>query len=297
MRGTRDTVQSIPGVGDAFHHEHLDTGPMRPTRAQSLFLVPLVAVLGACAPASGSGPVRSFPIPPPHIYEIPLEQVAVDTVLPGVIQVQGTAEVGVQPDRAHVRFFVETRERTADRAAAANARLTDAALDALRDGGFAGLDLQTSGYRLTPVYSYPSANENRVRVIDGYTVRNTVQVTTTDVSSVGRIVDAAIAAGVNGVEHVSFTSSDTEKAEHEALALAVERARRTAEVMAASLGYALGEPVEVTGGAHPPQAPPTEFIRLRSEMAMAPETPVEVGESLVRASVSVKFRIGPTRSR
>jgi uncharacterized protein len=77
---------------------------------------------------------------------------------------------------------------------------------------------------------------------------NQVMVRLDDMELVGRVVDAAVGAGANRVTGISFELSDPRTAYHEALRLAVARARAEAEVLADALGEPLGAVMQVSTG-------------------------------------------------
>jgi uncharacterized protein YggE len=209
----------------------------------------------------------------------------------GWIEVNGSASVEVAPDRARVSFAMETRAETAASAAAANADAMDAVLEALRAAGFDGLELETFGYSLNPVYEVTD-NRRGTRQIIAYTVLNNVGATLHDVEAVGRVIDTAITAGANRVAGISFYASDTEAARREALAEAVRMARSEAETIAASLGHRLGAALEVRGGAQRP-IPRSYGAEAMALSARAADTPIEAGDQTVSASVSIRFALGP----
>ena len=252
----------------------------------------LGVALGAC-----TGPGAGGQLAPPidtslervHRYEVPAEPRQEAPVIgPGWIQVSGTGSVQVDPDRAAVTFAVETRGATAGAAAEANADVMDAVLRSHRAAGFDGLELATHGYSLRPEYS--SVPNQRVREVVGYVARNNVRATVGTVNAVGRVIDRAVEAGANRITGITFFASDTGPARAEATALAVRAARSQAQVIAESLGYRLGRPLEVSGGASRPSPVPyqAEAMTLR-----AADTPIEAGDQTVTANVSIRFALGP----
>jgi uncharacterized protein len=185
-----------------------------------------------------------------------------------------------------VSFAMETRAATAGEAAQANADAMTSVLDAVRDAGLPGLVLRTFGYALNPEYSV--ANNQRTREIVAYTAHNNVRATVEDVEAVGRLIDSAIAAGANRVAQISFFTADTEDAHREALAMAVRDAHDEAAVIAESLGYRLGPPLEVNGGGNRAFIPQAESLSL----SRAATTPIEAGDQTVSAGVSIRFALG-----
>jgi len=249
----------------------------------------------ACAGPPARG--QSTPPPPvrgvqPNIYEIAPEQVA-PSQEPPFIEVNGAATVIVPTDQARVSFAMESRGASAAEAANVNADAMDRVLTALRRAGLPGLDLETFGYALQPEYA---TDPQRVRTVSGYVVTNNVSATITDVDAVGRLIDVAIGAGANRVSGIAFTASDTEPARRQALSEAVASARAEAEVIAQALGYRLGAPLEIHGGAERPSPRPLALDSgIRFQAAAAP-TPIEAGDQTVSANVTVRFALGPALS-
>jgi uncharacterized protein YggE len=258
-------------------------------------ILPAALVLGACggqpAGAQAPPPAGNDDLAHAYLYEVAPEQVA-DPKEVGFVEVSGTAVVMVAPDRARASFAVESRGATAGEASGANANVMTAVTAALERAGIPGLAVETFGYSLRPEYSYPSGQDRRTRTIAGYTALNNIRVTVEDVEVVGRVIDLAVEAGANRVSSLTFEASDTEAARREALALAVERARSEAEVMAAALGRELGPALEVRGGAQVPTPIRAQAMAMRGVMEAAAETPIEAGDQSVRASVTIRFALG-----
>ena len=209
------------------------------------------------------------------------------------LEVRGTGEVEVSPDRARISFAVETEAETAREAGEDNARLMDEVVSALRATGIEPLRIESMGYQLQP--RYRTVGDQRLREIAGYTARNTLVVIADDVDAVGRLVDTALQAGANRVAGLGFEIRDAEPHRLEALAQAVDRARSEAEVMARALGMRLGQPSSVQGGAERPSPRPM-MAMARMEMATdAPTTPVEAGLQTVTAQVTITYRLHPDR--
>ncbi|HUG41285.1 MAG TPA: SIMPL domain-containing protein [Longimicrobiales bacterium] len=216
---------------------------------------------------------------------------------PRTIHVNATAQVQRLPDRAVTSLAVETTAATAADATRENADRMSAVIEAIRRVGIDRSRIQTRRVELMPRYEgvvrEPQPMEPREPRIVGYIAVNQVVVTVDDIALVGRVVDAGVAAGANRVTGIHFQLRDPESAYHEAVRLAVQKARREAEVVAAALGEPLGPALNVTTSSYyapPPSAPMMGDMRLERTAAMP--TPVEPGELDVQASVSITFRIG-----
>jgi uncharacterized protein YggE len=246
----------------------------------------LVGALAACASPGAQEPAgAAAPMEPvrPNIYEVVPEHVAPTQVPPPeapFIEVNGQGSVELPADQAEISFAMETHAEDAAGAASANADEMSRVFEGIRSAGFEGLQLETYGYSLQPQYA---TSEQRVRSIVGYIAYNNIRVTVSDVDAVGRLIDVAVAAGANRVASITFSASDTEPARAEALAVAVANARAQAEVIATSLGYALG--------------PPLEMAALAERSVQAAPTPIEAGSQAVEAVVTIRFELGPEVAR
>jgi hypothetical protein len=270
----------------------LQGGANKMIRSRQLYV--LVAALAACAGSGAQGPAgapSTIERVTPNIYEVMPDQVApmpqAARQAAPFIEVSGQATVEMPADQAEISFAMETRADDAAAAASANAEEMSGVFAAIRSGGFADLELETFGYSLQPQYA---TNDQRVRSIVGYVAYNNIRVTISDVDGVGRLIDVAVAAGANRVASISFSASDTEPARAQALAEAVRNARAQAVVIATSLGYELGAPLEIRGGAQRPT--PIMFDAMRTVQAQAAPTPIEAGSQTVDANVTIRFALG-----
>lgn len=161
------------------------------------------------------------------------------------LTVQGTGIVSVPADRVNVNLGV--REVAPDVLTAqntVNARI-DAVIEALNGMGDTVLSISTNGLGIYPNYSY-----DEVESISGYTAYNTLCVTLGDADAAGACIDAAFAAGANSLDYVEFTAQDTAEAAEQALELAVQAARKKAEVLAGAAGVTLGAALQITDGSN-----------------------------------------------
>src|ERR1035437_4978397 len=161
---------------------------------------------------------------------------AAQTAVPSV-QANGSATLTAKPDQAQLDVGVVTNGATAQDASQQNASLTNTVQAALSKVlGSAGT-LQTVSYYLTPLYSN---TPNQPSAIIGYTASNTTRVTTTDLSQIGVLIDAANQAGANNVGNLSFGLQNPEPLVEQALTQATKQATAHAAAIAAGLGGKLG---------------------------------------------------------
>ena len=214
---------------------------------------------------------------------------------PPFLMVTGFGEASMPTDRARIDFMVETQAPTAQAAAAQNADRMDRVMKALKAAGGATVTIETGGYDLSPIYRQPTRdNPNAIPTIEAYRAVNHVRVRADDVAKVGALIDAGVAAGGNRIAGLSFEAKDPEPGRLEALKQAVARARAQAETVATALGVTLGAPQEVNVSADymPPPMPMYRGMAMDAMAQAAAPTPVAPGEQVVRANVTIRYRLG-----
>jgi uncharacterized protein len=207
---------------------------------------------------------------------------------PRVVHVSAQASVQRAPDRAVVQLAVETIAPSAGEATSANAATMERVIAALRQLGIPDARIQTTRIELRP--RHETRRDGTPPAIVGYQAVNQVMVRLDDVELVGRVVDTGVRAGANRVTGVSFQLRDPDAAYHDALRLAIGKAREEARVVAEALGETLGPALQVnTGGM--PGPPQMRMEAMQMDMAAA-VTPVQPGELDVHANVSITYRLG-----
>lgn len=161
------------------------------------------------------------------------------------IAVTGTGRVALPPDTAVLEAGVEARAaQLADATGEVDGKMR-AVLARVKALGVRDADVRTTTYAIDPVAEPRQSGDASARIV-GYQVSNLVQIRTRDVNGLGRIVDAAGAAGANVVRNVHFTLDDPSRAEAEARALAMQAAAAKARHVAAAAGVRLGRLLSVT---------------------------------------------------
>jgi uncharacterized protein YggE len=179
---------------------------------------------------------------------------------------------------------VVTQGRRAIDAQQDNATKTDAVVRALKAAAGTGAEVKTSGYSLQPMRVY---RENQPPTITGYEARNSVTVTTSDLTKLGNLIDTVAQAGANDVTGISFTLRQDRPARDKALQEATREAMNKAQVMAQALGGRVVGIVEVQeeGFIRPPQPvyQAEAFMAKRGDVA----TPIEVGSLDISSRVQL----------
>ncbi|MBC2593935.1 SIMPL domain-containing protein [Ruficoccus amylovorans] len=159
----------------------------------------------------------------------------------GNISVSGEATVYVVPDTIKVNFGIETRDMDLAASQAANRAILKRALESFRHLGVEDKDIKTDYLSVEPRYEW----RNSENVFTGYFSRNGFVVTLKDKAQLERVVDAALAAGVNYVHGVEFETSELRKYRDQARQEAITAAREKAEALTAALGSRLGPPTRI----------------------------------------------------
>lgn len=214
------------------------------------------------------------------------------------IVTSATGEVRVAPDRATVSIGVQTRAATAAAAAAQNSQKQRAVSDAVKAKGVAAEQISTSNFNVIPETRYDREGQAAPRTTS-YLVVNTITVEVRRIDLVGPVIDAALGAGSNQINSLSFTISNADSARRAALSIAVSKSRADAEVMARAAGGTLGQLIEVSAMDGYSPGPPRPFMMLRGAEAMSADAKVAVepGQESVTASVTARWHFvhGPPR--
>jgi uncharacterized protein YggE len=201
------------------------------------------------------------------------------------LTVQGDGKATAAADKATVVLGVETRDASAARAAADNARLMNETIAALLAAGVAEKDIATSGYSLgTEPQDEPLSSEAVQNETLQFIASNMVTVSLNNTADVGRVLDAAVSAGSNSIQEVSFDLRDPRPQKDQALALAIEDARRKAEVAARAAGVNLERILEISEG--------YGYVSKASRsFDLGAGTPIQPSQMEITASVTLTYEI------
>jgi uncharacterized protein len=191
------------------------------------------------------------------------------------IQAQGAATLSANPDQAQITVSVITNGATAQAASQANATTSTAVQNALKALNPAPT-IQTIGYSVYPQYT-------GAQILTGYTASNTIQVTSSDLSSTGSLIDTASQAGANSVGGLTFSLQNPDPLKQQALTLAAKQARAHADAIAAGLGGNTGAVVSAAEG--------SAYTPVVGGIAAAATTPIQTGQVSVTANVTITFQL------
>ena len=202
------------------------------------------------------------------------------------ITVNGESVVSQAPDMATISLGVSERAPSASEAMANTSEKVRGILAKLDTLQVAGLDRQTSGLYLRPVYDEQSRDGSTSVQVVGYEAGNTVRVTVRDLTKLGLLMDTVVAEGANDFNGLQFGIRDSSQSLLEARKNAVADAIARATQLAEAAGVKLGDVIsmsESSQGFRP--------MEMRMSQMKSMDTPIETGEVDVRVQVTVHFAI------
>ncbi len=202
---------------------------------------------------------------------------------PPAVVTNGHGIVERAPDRAVVVIATETRAVKPADAQQQNAAAMTKVQEAVKRAGIPADAVHTVGLSLQEEVEW----SNGKRTSRGYLVANSIEVKVDDLTALGGLLDAAVAAGATDVGNVRFDLRDRPAAEREALRLAVADARARADAAAAGAGMRVAGILRIEdGGVEHVRPMPVMAMRANAGPVAAP-TPVAAGQIAIEASVTV----------
>ncbi|MDE5898589.1 MAG: SIMPL domain-containing protein [Treponemataceae bacterium] len=202
------------------------------------------------------------------------------------ITVSGSGRVDAEPDIASMEFSVNTAGWIMKQVVADNAVIMARVLDAVRQAGVGDADISTADYSIGQERSW----QNGRQVNGRYTAANTIRVVVRNMDIIGDVIDAAVRAGANGLQSLSFQISDQAGAVRQARTAAIQQAQDAAALLAGASGCRLGDVISIQEGASSGGVRP---IMMKSMAAAdsAAATPIEQGSVSVTANVTVTYAL------
>lgn len=244
-------------------------------RSTNRFTFILILALSTTALFAQSPPVVQVQTPPSGLVDW--------------VAVTGTSRTNVEPDRVSFTVGVETRAATVEAAVAENNKRTAGVVAALRAAGATSEEIRTSNFSIYPQQEYV---ENRAPRVVGYQVSNSVTVTRSKIDDAGRLLQAAINAGVNQASGLNFYVADPARGRDEGLRLAFEDAKAKAQTLARASGRTVGRAITISEGSASMPGPQPMYGRgMVMEAKVAQDVPVESGTQERVFSVQVTFEL------
>lgn len=208
----------------------------------------------------------------------------VDSIPQPIVTTDAVGEVSLSADHARLIFGVTALRPTAGEAAAEVAAVLARIRDSLMAVGVPRDSVPTMGYTIRRQLT------RNADTVAGYHGETSVLVTIWDFTRIGAVIEAVIGAGANDISGIQFRASNQRAARDEAIALAVEAARRDAEALAAATGHRLGSLIELSTAPNPfGRPPPATVIRARQSRLYSIQ--VEPRDVTVQVSVTARWSL------
>jgi uncharacterized protein YggE len=211
---------------------------------------------------------------------------------PRTLDVSGTGTVYLTPDIAYIYIGVHTDDPDLANAVNTNNTQAQALVDALKNAGIDGKDIQTSNFSVytntSPVYDQTTGQTTYTGVY--YSVDNTVYLTVRDLSKMGAILKTAVSSGANSINSINFDVADKSAAMAQARHKAMTNAGDLAAELAKTAGVTLGEIQNVSYSDNSPM-PYAYGMGGGGSSAPNASVPIQPGQTQISVTVSVTYTI------
>lgn len=206
------------------------------------------------------------------------------------LTVTGSGVVTGTPDLLTVTFDVAATSTAVGSALTADDAADGAVVAALRTGGVAAKDVQTTNLSIQPQY-----NPVQPSVVTGYAVDQTVTAKIRTLSSDGSVIGAAVSAGGDAVrvDGLHFSVAHPRSLQDRARARAVKQAVSHARAMARSAGERLGPICSLTDEMSTSAPGPIRAAGHPAAIPSAGSVPVQAGTEQERDRVRVVYALAP----
>lgn len=201
---------------------------------------------------------------------------------PPTIEVLGIGTAAAAPDRAIVVLGAITEGPVLPAVQTENAKIVTTIIQSLLKLNIPREKIQTYDFGIEIQYDYQDGKQ----IFRGYKVTHLLQITNDRVELTGILVDTAVSSGANNITDITFTTTQPEFYENQALSLAIRNARQKAVTIANTLGVTLitvpNQVQEITGTAEPiPYA--------TTMLSKSTVTPIQPGQLTIYAKVRMWY--------
>ncbi len=207
---------------------------------------------------------------------------------PRTINVTGNAQVILAPDIAYISIGVHTEAQTAKEAVDSSNTQTQAVIDAIKGQGVDAKDIQTTNFS---VYQQIKTGPNGENQGTYFVTDNTVYVTMRDLSKIGNILDASVAAGANNIYGITFDVQDKEKATQTGRDEAMADALAQAEQLAKATGATVGPVQSITYYSNTPSPIYFDTKAVAAGVGGGGSVPISSGQLTLTVTVNVIYEL------
>ena len=203
------------------------------------------------------------------------------------IQITGQASRSVAPSYAILTLGITSQNTNINAAKSNNDRIMSDLISRLANLGVDKKDIFTSNISINPTSDYQEGK----RINTGYNVSNHVTVKINNLDNVGKVVDAAVSAGANDINNLSFQNDVSQQLSDSLTTEAIQNGRHKSEVIAAALGRTLGPVKTVSISTTETSSMDSGYYRnaVMLKAALETATPVEKGSLVVSQDANITY--------
>jgi len=205
------------------------------------------------------------------------------------ITVSGEGKVYAKPDVAIISLGFTNTGATVANVTKKNTDTMNAVIDAVKSLKIDEKDIQTTNYRLTPLYNY---TQDLGRIFQGYTLQQSIEVKIRDFTKIGDVLSQATTNGANLVGDLQFTIDNPEQFKDQARAKAIAQAKANAQNLAKESGVRLGKLINV----YESYSPYPVVYNSAKEMGMggadsAPVPIIQPGQQEIDITINLTYQV------
>lgn len=214
---------------------------------------------------------------------------------PGYVSVSSSMTKEVDPNRAEVKLYIETTEKTAQLASEKNKTITNAVIAAVKPEISGSDSIKTSAFVVRPDYYWTKDNKKN---LNGYVATNSIYVVTSNIQNSGKIIDLALKAGATRVDSFNLTLDNPNKYCTEVIQDAVKDTQFKAGAIAKTLGTSVLGVKSINTSCNTNTVSNSHY-RLMTNAAMADgaesaeasAVPIEAGKIKIYANVNASYNL------
>ncbi len=210
----------------------------------------------------------------------------------GYISINATESREVVPNVVTISFGVETTDVDSKRAAERNNQISTNVINAIKTELISDKKaiVQTKNFNIRPNYKN---NDYEDRIIKNYTVVNTIQVKTCDVSKISGVIDVAVKNKVSNVDSINFSLSDDDVLANDLVNKAVIKAKTQAKNIALAANQKIIGVKSLRVNVYQNTSSNGRLYKASSvdSVGSSMSTPIETGKIKMNASVDAEFYV------
>lgn len=226
------------------------------------------------------------------IIALPLLLLSSIVLADSKIEVQGSCDIKVIPDRGVITFTSEHQTKDQQEAVKKTHDQINKLKDEIKALKLADLELKTTNYSVNQVRDY-----EKDRYVDkGYRATLSLEVTTSNISEIGNATVKASKVGIKNVGSLStFLSNEKTQEEYlKCLDIAAVDAKKKANQLASKLGFKIGDVIKLVESPNIqrpyPDRPMLKTMAFAAADSSAPSD-VEAGTIQFSTMIKVTFKI------